>query len=124
MQPGNLARVYLICFLNYRAIIKPTCTLADRRAMAKSRNPWLIYFAAFNALLAALITTSLVPTSQLLTLPRGSFFLGLALPGHFSVFALLLYFPLALVARLLRSANKLILPVAILYNIVFDDHIH
>ena len=85
--------------------------------MAKSRNPWLIYFVAFNALLAALITTSLVPASQLLTLSRGSFFLGLALPGHFFFFALLLYFPLALAARLLRSSKKLILPVAILYTL-------
>lgn len=70
-----------------------------------------------NTLLAALITSSLVPASQLFTLSRGSFFLGIALLGHFFFFAFLLYLTAALAARFLRSPKKLILPVAILYTL-------
>jgi len=40
------------------------------------KNPWLAYFAAANALLAVLITASIVPGDQLFSLSTGGLFPG------------------------------------------------
>ena len=83
--------------------------------MAQLRNSWLVYFVAINALVAAMITSSIVPGELLFSLSKGSLFLGLALPGHFFFFALLLYLPLFLVGKFLLPSQKLIIPAAILF---------
>jgi hypothetical protein len=81
------------------------------------KNPWLAYFAAANALLAVLITASIVPGDQLFSLSTGSLFLGLALPGHFFFFALLLFIPLSIAEKLLQPGQRLLIPVATLYSL-------
>ena len=83
--------------------------------MAQLRNSWLVYFVAINALLAAMITSSIIPGELLFSLSKGSLFLGLALPGHFFFLALLLYLPLFLVGKFLLPSQKLVIPAAILF---------
>ena len=85
--------------------------------MAKLKNSWLVYFVAINALVAAMITSSIVPGELLFSLSKGSLFLGLALPGHFFFFALLLSLPLFLVGKFLLSSKKLVIPAVILFAI-------
>jgi membrane-anchored protein YejM (alkaline phosphatase superfamily) len=83
--------------------------------MAQFKNSWLVYFAAINALLAAIITSSIVPGELLFSLSKGSLFLSLALPGHFFFLALLLYLPLFLVGKFLLPSQKLVIPAAIIF---------
>ena len=83
--------------------------------MAQLKNSWLVYFVAINALVAAMITSTIVPGELLFSLSKGSLFLGLALPGHFFFFALLLSLPLFLVGKFLLSSKKLVIPAVILF---------
>jgi len=86
--------------------------------MQATRNPWMLYFAAINALLAALISLSTVPGDQLFALTRSSLFLGIALTGHFFFIALILYLPLSIAAKFVHSKRSIVIPAAIIYSLL------
>lgn len=87
----------------------------DERPHPDRRHPWLLYFAAANAMLAALISASIVPPDQWFASPGAGIFLLLALPGHFFFLALVIYFPLRLVARLCRNESATMAIAALLF---------
>ncbi|MCP4875209.1 MAG: sulfatase-like hydrolase/transferase [Gammaproteobacteria bacterium] len=86
--------------------------------MQAVRNPWLLYFAAINALLTALIALSTVPGDLLFAFTSGTLFLGLALPGHFFLIALILYLPLSIAAKFVQHKRQIVIPAAILYSLL------
>ncbi|MDC1287920.1 sulfatase-like hydrolase/transferase [Gammaproteobacteria bacterium] len=95
------------------------------QSLVRSGNPWLLYFTAINALLAALISLSTIPGDQLSTLTRGALFVSLALPGHFFFIALILYLPLSIATKLVHSKRRIVIPAALLFSlfvfIIFVD---
>lgn len=93
--------------------------------LVRPGNAWLLYLAAINALLTALISLSTVPGEQLFSPTPGTLFLGLALPGHFFLIALVLYLPLSIAGKFVHSKRNIVIPAAIVFSlfvfIIFVD---
>lgn len=85
--------------------------------MIKTANPWLLYLAAVNALLAAIITSSIVPDDRLFSISDSGLFIALALPGHFFFLALLLSLPVYFAWRFLRSELPSLILAAMLFAV-------
>ncbi len=86
--------------------------------MQASRNPWLMYFAAINALVTAVIALSTVPAEILFAFAPGAPLPVLALPGQFFLLALIMYLPLAITKKLVSDKRNIVIPAAILYSLL------
>ena len=83
----------------------------------QSANAWLSYLSLANALLASLITATVVPASQWSASPGAALFLALALPGHFFFLALLLSIPVRIASRFMRNEFLAIYFASVIYAI-------
>ncbi|MFT5218506.1 MAG: membrane-anchored protein YejM (alkaline phosphatase superfamily) [Planctomycetota bacterium] len=84
--------------------------------MQQSNSTWLIYFAALNALLAAAITSTIIPVQDFGASLESILFMVTALLGHFLFFSLLLLLPVLLLKCTGLPDRHLLLAAIIIFS--------